>query len=77
MKTIRKNSTKKIEAIFAAAKNAMAYTLDTYFKGVDCPIDWIRRELSSGLRSKLIDKENGKFQVCCNSNCWYEFDASI
>ena len=71
-RTIGRNRPKLLEAIFAGAIEAKAYTLENAFSGQPVPIDYVRRKYEQSGRARMISLGAGKFVVRLHSNQWYE-----
>lgn len=72
-KTIARNRTKAIDAIFANATGCRAYTLSNGFIGQECDARFAREALERSHSGKLQDEGEGRYCVHIHSNSWYQF----
>jgi hypothetical protein len=75
-KTVAKNRTKLLDAIFARATGCKVYRLDDNFQGQPVDAKWARQALAAR-HARLTDCGNGRYNVYCHSNCWYEFTSTV
>ena len=75
-KTIAKNRTKAIDAIFAGVTKCSSYHLSDNFIGQDCPKDWARKQLDTFSFAKLTQSGPNTYTVQIHSNEWYELQTS-
>ncbi len=76
MQTIAKNRAAYIDGLFANGSRFVCHCLETGFQAEPVSPEWVRQELSRGLRTKLTHQGNGHYHVTVHGNLWYEFEST-
>lgn len=76
MKTIGRNSTRKIADIRSRVVSCQVRSLRTDFAAKDCDVDFAFGDLAKFPFARLQEKDPGHYVITVHGNLWYELETA-